>query len=59
MGRWVITYEDGDEIQEETVSGKLTLNPGWVFVVAERPTPSVVFAVPAHRVIDVREYQGA
>ena len=56
MTMWTITYEDGEEIRQETASGKLSLDPTWSFIIdPTRNPPSIVLAVPAARVIDIKE----
>ena len=53
---WTITYEDGEDVREETASGKLSLDPAWAFVIdTNRPSPAIVLAVPTERVIDIKE----
>lgn len=57
MTTWLITYDDGEELREETITGKLSLDPTWVFIMDTNRTPSVVIlAIPAHRVIDIKEH---
>lgn len=56
MPTWTITYDDGEEFRETTIHGKLSLDPTWLFIMDTTRSPSVVvLAVPAHRVIDVKE----
>lgn len=56
MATWIVTYEDGDEIREEVVTGKLSLDQTWAFVIdANRPVSTITLAVPAHRIIDIKE----
>lgn len=53
---WTITYDDGAEVREETAGGKLSLDPAWAFIIdMDRPTSTIVLAVPQHRIIDIKE----
>lgn len=56
MNTWTITYDDGEDLREETITGKLSLDQTWAFIMDTDRTPSaVILAVPAHRVIDIKE----
>ena len=56
MKTWIITYNDGEKIRTETIYGKLSLDPTWAFIMDTQRSPStIILAVPAHRVIDVKE----
>ena len=48
---WVIVYDDGDELVDCEATGKLSLDRSWALVLRDR---TVVLAVPAHRVVEVR-----
>ncbi len=52
LDSWTVLYDDGEALQSSTISGRLSLDAAWAFVVG--PERTVVFAVPAHRVIDIR-----
>ena len=53
---WTITYDDGEEIKEATAGGKLSLDAAWAFIIdMDRPTSTIVLAVPQHRIIDIQE----
>lgn len=55
MPSWTITYDDGENVQTASASGKLSLDANWVFVLDQSvQTPVIVLAVPQHRVIDVQ-----
>lgn len=52
---WTITYDDGQDVQNATASGKLSLDEAWAFVLdTSGITPVIVLAVPQHRIIDVK-----
>lgn len=53
---WTILYDDGENIQQASATGKISLDANWVFILDTSvvPNPVIVLAVPQHRVIDVR-----
>jgi len=56
MATWTVTYDDGEEIRMETATGKLSLDPTWAFIIdTDRPVSTIVLAVPAKRVVDIKE----
>jgi hypothetical protein len=56
MSTWIVTYDDGDALLTAEVSGKLSLDVSWLFVIdPNRPQPTIVLAVPTARVVDVKE----
>lgn len=55
MPSWTVQYDDGENVQQATAAGKLSLDASWVFVLdTSGMSPVIVLAVPQHRVIDVQ-----
>jgi len=56
MSTWTVTYDNGEDLESATASGKLSLDTGWMFVIdMARQTPAIVLAVPSWRVVTIRE----
>lgn len=56
MSTWTVTYDNGEEFLSVTASGKLSLDPTWMFIIdSNRPSPTIVLAIPAWRVISLQE----
>lgn len=55
MNSWTIVYEDGENVLTARATGKLSLDPAWVFVIDMTTTPpAIALAIPQQRVINVQ-----
>jgi hypothetical protein len=51
---WTIQYDDGENVQTASATGKLSLDTTWAFVLdTTAMSPVIVLAVPQHRIINV------
>jgi hypothetical protein len=53
---WTVTYDDGGDVRTTGATGKLSLDPTWLFIMGMDGSArqSIVLAVPSWRVIDVK-----
>ena len=56
MSTWTVEFDDGENLQTATASGKLSLDHTWMFIMdPNRPVSTIVLAIPARCVISIKE----
>ena len=52
---WTIQYDDGENLQRQSASGKLSLDANWAFILdTSGMSPLIVLAIPQHRIVDIQ-----